>query len=85
MTDLVACLSSKEATWGHLSKVISGIEWGKVYLITTDAFKAKFSCQKQVEFIIIDTKKTILEMAEQIKKALSGKVNDKINLKKPNR
>ena len=76
MTDLVACLSSGKQTWGHLSKVISGVDWKKVYLITTEEFKSEFKSPKEVQLVVIDTKKTILEMAEDIKKALSGKVCD---------
>jgi len=76
MTDLIACLSAGKGTWGHVAKVIEGMEWNKVYLITNEFFKDKFKSSKKVEMVLIDTKKTITEMADDIKKALEGKIND---------
>ncbi|MBU0628571.1 MAG: hypothetical protein KKC75_05245 [Nanoarchaeota archaeon] len=76
MTDLVACLSTGTGTWGHVSKVIEGMGWGKIFLITNESAKDKFKSQKDAEMVFIDTKKTITEMAEDIKKALQGKIND---------
>ena len=76
MTDLVACLSTGKNTWGHLSKVILGIDWNKVYLVTTEEFKDEFKSPKEANLIVLDTKRTIPEMAEDIKKSLSGKVCD---------
>lgn len=76
MTDLIACLSTGKGTLGHVSKVIEGMEWGNVYLITNEFFKDKFNSSKKVEMVLIDTKKTITEMAADIRKALEGKIND---------
>ena len=36
MTDLIACLSSGKGTWGHVNRLISDGEWGKIFLITND-------------------------------------------------
>lgn len=76
MTDLIACLSTGKGTWGHVQKVIEGMEWNRIFLITNDAFKDKFNSSKEVEMILVDTKKTITEMATDIKKALEGKISD---------
>ncbi len=76
MTDLVACLSTGKGTLGHVARVIEGMEWNKVYLITNEFFKDKFNSLKEVEMILVDTKKTITEMAGDIKKALEGKISD---------
>lgn len=76
MTDLVACLSTGKGTWGHVDGIIEGMEWGKIYLITNDFFKDKIKSKKNAEIIAVDTNKTITEMADDIKKALSGKIND---------
>jgi hypothetical protein len=75
MTDLIACLSSGKGTWGHVAKVIEGKEWNKVYLITNEAGKDAFK-KDNVESIVIDNKKTISELALDIKGALNGKIND---------
>jgi len=75
MTDLIACLSSGKGTWGHVAKVIEGMEWNKVYIITNEFFKDKLNV-KNAEIISVDSKKTITEMSVEIKKALDGKIND---------
>ena len=76
MTDLIACLSTGKGTLGHVQRVIEGMEWNKIFLITNELSKDKFKCSKEVEMIIVDTKKTITEMAADIKKALEGKISD---------
>jgi len=76
MTDLIACLSTGKGTLGHVAKVIEGMEWNKVYLITNEVEKDRFKSEGNKEIILIDTKKTITEMATDIKNELSGKIND---------
>ena len=76
MTDLVACISTGKGTWGHVEKVIEEIEWNKIFLITNEFSRDKFTPKKNAEFIIIDANKTISEMAYHIKKALEGKITD---------
>lgn len=76
MTDLIACLSTGKGTWGHVERVIEDMGWDKVFLVTNEFFKDKFKSEKKVEMILIDTKKTISEMAADIKKALEGKITD---------
>ena len=75
MTDLIACLSTGKGTIGHVKRVIEGMKWGKVFLITNDSVKESFD-GGNVEKILVDTSKTITEMSADIKKALDGKVND---------
>ncbi len=76
MTDLIACLSTGKGTWGHVEKVIEGMEWGKIFLITNESSKDDFKSSKDAEMIVVDTSKTITEMADDIKKRLEGKIND---------
>ena len=76
MTDLIACLSTGKGTLGHVSKVIEGMEWGKVFLITNELAEDTLETKKDVERIVIDTKKTMSEMAAEIKSKLNGKIND---------
>ena len=74
MTELVACLSSGKGTWAHVSRLIEGQEWEKVFLITDFFGKEKFEKKNNVEFIVIDPNKFLPEIVEDIKKGLSGKI-----------
>ncbi len=76
MTDLIACLSKGKGTLGHVAKVIESMEWSRIFLITNEFEKDKIKSKKNIETILIDTKKTITEMAYEIKKALEGKITD---------
>ena len=74
MTDLIVCMSSGKGTWEHVSKVIDGQAWNKVFIITGGFFKDKINRQ-EAELVVIDTTKTITGMAEEIKNSLKGKIN----------
>jgi len=76
MTDLIVCISTGKGTWGHIEKVIQGMEWGNVFLITNSALKEQFNSPKPAEVITLDTVKTITEMAFDIKRALDGRISD---------
>ena len=75
MTDLVACLSSGKGTWAHLNQVIEQIEWDNIFLVTNEFGKENFKPEKEVNFILIDDKKTITEITEDIKAKLKGKLS----------
>ncbi|MBR9699630.1 hypothetical protein GOV09_04195 [Candidatus Woesearchaeota archaeon] len=72
MTDLIAFIGSGKGTIAHVLKVIEGDEWEKVYILTSEEFKKEVP--EGVEMILIDNKKTVSEMTEDIKNALTGKV-----------
>ncbi len=74
MAELVACLSSGKGTWAHVSKLIEGQEWEKIFLITDSFGKDNFEKKDKVEFIIIDPNKFLSELVEDIKKGLDGKI-----------
>jgi len=74
MTELIACLSSGKGTWGHVSRLIDGQEWEKVFLITDSFGKEKFEKKGNVEFIVIDPNKFLPELAEDIKTQLKDKI-----------
>ncbi len=76
MTDLIACLSTGQGTIGHVERVIEGMEWNNIFLITNEFAKDQIKSDKKVERIVIDTKKTISEMSVDIKKVLEGKITD---------
>jgi len=75
MTDLIACLSTGKGTWTHVKGVISGCEWENIFLITNEFGKEKFSSEKKVEFIVVDSSKPLLELVEDIKKQLKDKIS----------
>ena len=74
MTELVACLSSGKGTWGHVSRLIDGEQWERVFLITDSFGREKFEKKESVEFIVIDPNKFLPELVEDIKKGLKGKI-----------
>ena len=76
MTDLIACLSSGKGTWAEVSKIIDLGQWNKVFLITDNFGKEKFTPSKQAEFIIVNSSNDIQELAESIRDALNNKLTD---------
>lgn len=74
MTDLVACLGSGKGTWNYLLKLIESESWENIFLITNPFGAERFSANRPVEFIIIDDRKILPELAEDLKKQLSGKI-----------
>jgi len=75
MTDLVACLSTGKGTWTHVKGVISGCEWDKIFLITNEFGREKFSSEKKIELLVVDSNKPLLELIEDIKKQLKDKIS----------
>ena len=76
MTDLVACLSPDEKSWAHVSRLIKEQDWKKVFIVTDDFGKKNFKSGKNVEFIVVDSKKPVFELIEDIRKGLKGKITD---------
>ncbi|MBW2995815.1 hypothetical protein KY332_00785 [Candidatus Woesearchaeota archaeon] len=76
MTSLIACLSSGKGTWAHLAQLIENQEWDNIFLITDDFGVQNFEPAKKVEYIIIDSKKYLSELIEDIKKQLENKITD---------
>ena len=76
MTSLIACLSSGKGTWTHVNEVIKKEEWEQIFLITNDFGVQNFKPEKKVDYIIIDSNKFLLEIVEDLKKQLKGRIND---------
>lgn len=76
MTDLVACLSSGEKSWMHVSRLIREQDWSKVFLITNDLGRKNFKAEKNVEVVVVDFQKPVFELIEDIRKGLKGKITD---------
>ena len=76
MTSLIASLGTGKGTWTELKKIIEGAEWDKIILITNDFGKEKFSCSKEVDFVVININKEIQEIVECIRKHICEKITD---------
>ena len=76
MTDLVACLSSGEKSWAHVSRLIKEEDWKKIFIITNDFGKKNFKSEKNVNFIVVDFQKPVFELIQDIQKSLKGKFTD---------
>ncbi len=76
MTDLVACISSDEKSWGHVERLINEEDWQKIFIITDDHGKKTFKAEKNVEFVAVDFKKPVFELIEDIRNGLKGRITD---------
>lgn len=64
--ELVACLSTGKGTWMHVNQIIQQGGWDKVFLITNDFGKENFKKTGNVELIVIDDKKEVEAMRDEI-------------------
>ena len=74
MTSLIACLGTGKGTWGHVSRLINDGEWEKIILITNEFGKENFNNEKQAEMVVVDSRKGIEDLREDIKNGLKGKL-----------
>ena len=74
MTDLIAYISSGKGTIAHVQKVIEGEEFEKIYLITNPEFQKEVPKLDNTEVIVIDNKKVLPDMIEEIKLKLKDKI-----------
>lgn len=72
MTDLIACTIGGGPRYGQVRALIEKGSWDKVYLIG-DKESKDFS-PSDATLISIDTDRTIIELVQDIRKALSGKI-----------
>src|SRR3989338_8696252 len=66
MTDLVACLSSGEKSWGHVARLIKEQEWESIFLVTNDFGRQNFKPEKQINFVVVDFQKPVAELINDI-------------------
>ncbi len=74
MTELVAVLSTGKGTWGHVGRLVNDGTWDKIVLVTNEFGKENFTNEKDAELVVIDNRQPILNLVEDVKKALEGKV-----------
>lgn len=70
MTTLITLLSTGKGTWTDVIKLISSHEWEKVYIITNEFGQKTFQKKENMELIVIDSNKPLLELISQIKNSL---------------
>lgn len=76
MTDLVACISSGEKSWAHVARLVKEVDWSRVIIITNEFGKKNFKADKDIEFIVADFEKPVLQLIDNIKNGLKGKIID---------
>lgn len=74
MTSLIACLSTGQGTWGSVSQLLRQQQWEKVFLITNDFGRQKFTAD--AEFVVVDFNLPLQELSKAIFSQLQGKVSD---------
>ena len=79
MTSLVASLGAGKGTWNEVAKLISSESWSGIFLVTNDFGKENFG-QKfggaKAEFVVVNDLSPAEQLLQEIKKGLSGKIND---------
>jgi len=53
---LIAFLGIGRGSWGHVSRLISALEWDSILLVSNEWGKEKFSAQKECEWLMINQK-----------------------------
>ena len=74
MTSLVACIGEGKGTWAHVSQLIAGQDWEKVFLITNEFGKQNFKPEKSAEITVVNEEAGLQEMIDAIKKTVDGKI-----------
>ena len=76
MTELVAFLSTGKGTWGHVNRLLPGIngeKWDNVILLTNGFGVQNFKAEEGVELVEL-TSKTLDEMVTEIQTKLKDKI-----------
>ncbi|MCX6749470.1 MAG: hypothetical protein NTW17_01855 [Candidatus Pacearchaeota archaeon] len=71
--ELVALLSTGKGTWAQVSGLIKYGEWDNIIILGND-FAQKFTSEKKFEFIKIDLDKKLVELRDEFKEKLKGKI-----------
>jgi hypothetical protein len=80
MNNLVCCVSTGKGTWADVSKVIRAENWSKVYIVTNDFGKEKFSTEKNHEFVIFNPNSSEEKIKNDIVNGLKGKLSGDVAL-----
>ncbi len=74
MPTLIACLSTGKGTWTEVVALINSQPWSRIFLVTDEFGREKFTPDSRTELIVIDSSREVLVMKEQIRKALEGRI-----------
>jgi len=74
MTDLVACLTTGKGSWGHISSLIEKGGFDKIFLITNQFGKEKFTPNDKTELIVVNEQNPVNQLIEEIGAKLNGKI-----------
>jgi hypothetical protein len=76
MTSLIACLTTGKGSWAAVNELINSTEWEKIYLVTNDFGKEKFTTTKNFEFVIINPDSSTNEIKTSVYSQLKGKLRE---------
>lgn len=71
MKTIIALLSTGKGTWTEVLNILKSEEWDKIFIVTNDFGKEKFSFPN-TEFIICDFNNSIKEIRNSITEKLKG-------------
>jgi len=74
MTSLIATLGAGKGTWTYVQKLIAAHTWDRVFLVTNDFGREKFTAAREIDFILVNESMTEQEMSEKVAQHLRGKV-----------
>ncbi len=78
MTDLIAVLSTGKGTWGHVNRLITDEKWDNIFLITNEFGKENFNAEKKAEFIVVDSRRGLIELRDDMHDKLRGKLKNEV-------
>jgi hypothetical protein len=76
MTSLIACLTTGKGSWAIVNELINSTEWEKIYLVTNDFGREKFTTNKNFEFVIINPDASTEEIKNSVFSQLKGKIKE---------
>ncbi len=77
MTEMIACLSMGKGTWGLVGGLVEDEQWSRVFLVTNEFGKGKFTANREIEFVVVnfdlDLKELRDEIYNQLKERIKGR------------
>lgn len=70
MKTFIGILSTGKGTWGQVAHIIDNKDYEKVYLISNEWAQDKFNCTKPINWIIIDPRKGLSEIMDDLEKQM---------------
>ncbi len=80
MTDLVVCAGEDRNNWPYISKLIEAEKWEKIVVVATSGAKEGLSFKKPVDIILLDEKKMLADMIEELSRRMHKKFGLEVGL-----